>query len=397
MVDGKAYASSAGPPYDLFRKAEVVAAWSAVTDSTYGRTDTSQGPARWLAVPVREGSGPDGVFVVAQFYGPQQQDITNATRIVAIVMAATLLLATLLGWLAAGRALAPIGRLERAARRAGIDDLTERLPVTGDDEVARLTQTFNDLLARLESSVLTQRRFVSDMGHDLRTPITIVRGQLELLPDDPDERAAVLALCMDELDRMGRYVRDLSLLANATQPSFLEPGAVDLDALTHGIAQRARRHRRHPHLDRRRRSRPPSSRVTATASRRAWLNLVTNAVAHTPPGSPVSIGSSLGPDGVRLWVADHGAGVDAAGPGARLRPVRARRRRRRASARRHRARPVDRAGHRRRARRACDRGAEPAERSRVRHDDAAPPSSSPNDPTAPTATTRATPPSTEHA
>ena len=77
------------------------------------------------------------------------------------------------------------------------------------------------MLDRLEGAFAGQRAFVSDAGHELRTPITIVRGHLELLGDDPAEREETVALVTDELDRMARFVDDLLLLAKAEQPDFL--------------------------------------------------------------------------------------------------------------------------------------------------------------------------------
>ena len=77
------------------------------------------------------------------------------------------------------------------------------------------------MLDRLEAAFATQRAFVSDASHELRTPITIVRGHLELLGDDPEERRETVALVTDELDRMSRFVDDLLLLAKAERDDFL--------------------------------------------------------------------------------------------------------------------------------------------------------------------------------
>ena len=67
-------------------------------------------------------------------------------------------------------------------------DLTERLPVSGHDELAELSSTFNGMLDELEDAFDTQQRFVDDAGHELRTPITVIRGHLDLMGDDPEER-----------------------------------------------------------------------------------------------------------------------------------------------------------------------------------------------------------------
>ena len=101
------------------------------------------------------------------------------------------------------------------------------------------------MLDRLESAFASQRAFVSDAGHELRTPITIVRGHLELLGDDPQERRETVELVSDELDRMSRFVEDLLTLAKAERSDFLRLEEVDLDLLTEELmAQGIRRWRR---------------------------------------------------------------------------------------------------------------------------------------------------------
>jgi signal transduction histidine kinase len=98
--------------------------------------------------------------------------------------------------------------------------------VHGRDDVAALAGTFNAMLDRLERAFAAQRTFVDDAGHELRTPITIVRGHLELMGDDPAEREETVRLVTDELDRMSRIVEDLLLLAKAERPDFIRPEEV---------------------------------------------------------------------------------------------------------------------------------------------------------------------------
>src|SRR5690606_17702964 len=103
-----------------------------------------------------------------------------------------------------------------------------RIPVEGDDEVGRLATTFNEMLDRLEEAFATQRRFVDDAGHELRTPITVIRGQLELMGEDPDERKQTMEIVNSELDRMSRMVEDLLTLARSETPEFIERRPIDL-------------------------------------------------------------------------------------------------------------------------------------------------------------------------
>ena len=184
-----------------------------------------------------------------------------------------LLLGSLLAWRLADRVVRPVTALTSTARSISETDLSGRIPVHGNDEVAQLARTFNDMLDRLERAFASQRRFADDASHELKTPLTIVRGHLELLEDDPVEREETLALVTDELDRMGRIVEDLLLLARREEPDFL--------ALDDGGRRRADRRAageglgaRHARLGARRaragrdRRRPPAADAGDGAARR---------------------------------------------------------------------------------------------------------------------------------
>ncbi|MEJ7844821.1 MAG: HAMP domain-containing sensor histidine kinase [Acidimicrobiales bacterium] len=182
-------------------------------------------------------------------------------------------------------------------------------PVGGQDEVGELATTFNQMLDRIETAFTTQRQFVDDAGHELRTPITVVQGHLDLLGDDPEERRETIEVVQDELDRMARIVNDMLLLAKAEQPDFLRPGPVDLGELVEDVRARA------VALD----DRPwnavvPPGPVEIVADRgrllQALVNLVANAARHTPSGTPVTIGAAVDQAGeVVLWVRDEGPGI----------------------------------------------------------------------------------------
>ena len=96
------------------------------------------------------------------------------------------------------------------------------------------------MLDRLEAAFADQKEFLADVGHELRTPITVIRGHLETLGDDPAERAEAIAVIHDELERMSRLVDDLLLLARSDRPDFLRFEPLDLDLLTHELFAKAR-------------------------------------------------------------------------------------------------------------------------------------------------------------
>ncbi len=210
------------------------------------------------------------------------------------------------GW-AAGRALRPVRDLASAARRIHHSDLSRRLPVAGSGEIAELTTTFNEMLDRLEAAFVSQRSFIDDAGHELRTPITIIQGHLELMSDDPEERRETLALVGEELERMNRYVEELLLLARAEQPQFLRRQTVDLAEFTHRLVNKAGALApRRWCLDG-----VGSGRFVADPDRltQAVMNLARNAAEHTADNDEIGVGSAMADGQIRIWVRDGGPGI----------------------------------------------------------------------------------------
>lgn len=227
-----------------------------------------------------------------------------------LALLAVLVIAALSSWLA-GRLLAPVRHLRDTARGITDGDLNRRIEVTGQDDLADLQRTFNDMLDRLESAFNTQRQLLDDAGHELRTPLTVLRGHLEVLdPADPHDVAATRALLLDETDRMARLVNDLLVLAKARRPDFVVATPTDVELLTQGVLDRARglADRRWV-LDGVARTSAPldGQRIT-----QALLQLADNAVRHTGPGDEIGIGSRLHEGQLELWVRDTGPGVDPA-------------------------------------------------------------------------------------
>ena len=289
---------------------KLVKRWAAVNSRTFSTIHTSAGTVRVVAEPVtlQSSSGPArDVFVAAVFVRTQRAAVDATVRVAAEVGAIALLVAVFLAWLIAGRVLAPVRALEETARVISESDLTRRLVVNGDDELARLAATFNAMLDRVESAFRSQRQFLDDAGHELRTPITVIRGHLELLGDDPIERAEVRAIVTDELDRMSRMVNDLLLLARAQRPDFLRLAEVDIGVCTGEVQAKAAALADRQWLDGGR------AEVVVVADRQrltqAWMQLAQNAVQHTAAGDPIEIGSRLAGETLELWVGDSGQGV----------------------------------------------------------------------------------------
>ncbi len=325
IVDGAPYRAT--PPPDGVRLAEdpeimnrwpelveeLMDRWADSDEGESGRIDTIAGPADYLTIPFRSEDRTAGVFIVANFLRHERDEIEEGIRVEALVSAFVLLAALGAAWVVAGRLLRPVRRLTDTARTITETDLSGRIPIDTDDEIGHLAVTFNDMLDRLDSAFSTQRRFIEDAGHELRTPITVVRGQLEVMGDDPDEQRATIALVTDELDRMARIVNDLLLLAKAEQPQFLHIESVELSDLTTELFMKARQ------LGERNWQLVACGEGTVSCDpqriTQAVLNLARNAVEHTEPGETIEIASAIDGPRFELTVRDTGSGIAPANSG----------------------------------------------------------------------------------
>ena len=234
--------------------------------------------------------------------------MTDELRTATLTSVGVLLLASVIAFLVAGRVLRPLRDLRDGARSISETDLSRRIPAEGEDEIADLARTFNSMLDRLQQAFASQRDFISDAGHELRTPITIIRGHLELMGDDPVERRETVALVTDELERMSRFVDDLLLLAKAQRPDFLQLEPLDLDDLARELSVKAQALApRDWQLEASR----AHGRLVADRQRltQAVMNLATNATRHTEPDETIEIGAELNGSEARLWVRDSGTGI----------------------------------------------------------------------------------------
>ena len=308
FVNGRPFERSLGEPiYRLDLDARLVDRWAGITRTQRGTVSTPAGTVEYLAVPVKAGTTTRGVFVAAIFRDRELADIAPAIWGAAGVGLATLLVGSLLAWRVAEGVLRPVRVVTDTAAAISTSELTRRIDVSGRDEISRLAATFNEMLDRLEEAFRIQRQFVDDAGHELRTPITIIRGHLEVAEDDPEERVKTSALVMDELDRMNRIVNDLLLLAKAKQPDFLDLATVDLRALTEdlhakatAIATRDWRLEGVGH-----------GMIVADRQRltQAVVQLAQNATEHTSDGEEIALGSAIDDGRARLWVRDSGPGI----------------------------------------------------------------------------------------
>jgi signal transduction histidine kinase len=181
-----------------------------------------------------------GAFVVANFLAEEHEELDRVMQTYAIVSVLSLGLITALAAWQAGRLLRPVRTLRETAEEITVTDLSRRIPESGHDDISALTRTFNAMLGRLDAAFTGQRQFLDDAGHELKTPLTVIRGHMELLDsDDPAEVEATRALLLDEIDRMSRLVGDLIMLAKSARPDFLQYDAVGIGPLTANVLRSA--------------------------------------------------------------------------------------------------------------------------------------------------------------
>ncbi|MDO5737472.1 MAG: HAMP domain-containing sensor histidine kinase [Propionibacteriaceae bacterium] len=285
-----------------------IASIAELTEPTAGRATSDAGPIHWAVFPVEmEGDTSAASLAVIEFAAPARARAASTVRVLAVISAIALVLAGVASWQVAGRVLAPIRTLRQTAENIGESALDQRIAVTGRDDVAALAHTFNAMLDRLQDAFAGQQQFLDDASHELRTPITVVRGHLELMGDDPAEREHTLGLVLDELKRMDRMVDDLMLLARAERPDFLRISEVDVsDLLMEVLAKASALGDRRWALDG-----LPEQMVMADGQRltQALMQLAANAVRHTAEGARITIGGSVVENHLKLSVSDEGTGI----------------------------------------------------------------------------------------
>jgi two-component system sensor histidine kinase MprB len=285
---------------------------SFMSDVTVGGSDL-----RELTVPIQFADGTTAAMQIARPLDGVDNVLSNLRLVLLLVVVAGIVLAAALGRFAATRVLSPLAEVAQTAQEIGeTDDLSTRLRIHADDEVGRLATNFNSMLERLQrsrdaldDSVRAQRQLVADASHELRTPVTSLRTNIEVLlaggqlPDE--DRRRLLADVVEQSEELSALVNDLIELARGDEPSGAAED-VRLDRIVEESVARARRNAPAIRFDAR--LAPVIVEGVGERLARAVNNLLDNAARHSPPGGTVEV--TVDADGVR--VRDHGDGVDPA-------------------------------------------------------------------------------------
>jgi heavy metal sensor kinase len=250
------------------------------------------------------------------------EDIERAQRQLLLLLLLSipivLLLASYGGRWLAQKALHPVDQLSRAAEEIGAKNLKRRVDVPQtQDELARLAQTFNQMISRLDEAFERERRFTEDASHELRTPLAVLRNEIEvtLRRQRPvEEYSLVLQRCLEELVRLTRLVDDLLMLARSdTGELMLSRQAVTLEALCQETVEYMRplADQRGLRLDFRVEDGPVVIQADPRRLRQLVLNLLDNAIKYTPAGGQIQVKVSRDDSAAVVQIIDTGHGIPA--------------------------------------------------------------------------------------
>jgi heavy metal sensor kinase len=310
---GRVLASSPNLP-----RGELPISWTIVEAALAGQEAFANVPAgdeyvRFLAQPVAPGGHVVGVVLVAQSLQLLETTVQRMQQLVGIAAATGVVASVVGGWWLTGRALGPIADITRVARGIATTGRFEQrveAPPT-HDELGELTATINDMLSRLEQTFRHQREFLADASHELRGPLMVVRGNLDLLTLDlPEEgRRESVREAREEVERMSRLAGDLLFLAEVDAHELVEHEAIALDELIVETWDRATSVDDGAHeivLDR---SEPAIVRGDRYRLGQLLWNLVENALRYTPAGGRITLGLTASEEQAEVTVADTGIGI----------------------------------------------------------------------------------------
>lgn len=309
---------------DVLFPASIAPAPAALADAAAGRRRyetviTEAGSFRLLSAPVSVNDTRVAVAQVAQSLQNEITTLADLRQLLAIALPALLALSALGGAFLASRALAPMQRVQRDVE--GIiqsGDLSRRVGKTlQPDEVGELAQTFDRLLERVQQAVRRERQFIADASHELRSPLTVFRGELSVAlsrPRTAQDYQETLVQLDGSASEMSALVEDLLLLARADAPSPSEAApACDARALVLRVCERMRPlaaardisltvHDPNP-------GQPLAVRGTEIKLQRVFVNLLDNAIRYTPDGGSIAVEVAEAGGQTHISIADTGIGI----------------------------------------------------------------------------------------
>lgn len=308
VVDGVVTERSSGEVLGrLDRDLQFVAEINTNDQPVLATYESELGPVRYISIPVT-GESDNGQMVAAIFIDVRNEPV----RLLLFQLAALLLLAILgsagLGWIVAGRILKPIRDLRETVGKISEGSLEERIPVANpDSELGGIAREFNQMLEKIQKSFDTQKRFVDDAGHELKTPLTIVSGHIDLVETANEDSKASLSIVRDEVKRMSRIVQDLQTLTKSNEPRFIQMTTNSISETIDEVFVKA------TGLEERnwKLSAADDQEIFFDRQRivQAMLQLVDNSLKHTTESDSIEIGFRNQGKLVEFFVGDSGPGI----------------------------------------------------------------------------------------
>lgn len=273
--------------------------------------DSAVGPIRALDVAVTDPNG--STIAVVSVLAPleaSRQAATDALLRSGLAAVLALIVGGIVLIVVVRSALGPLRELSAAAKAITPDALTDRIQVPeSGDEVEQLARELNEMLDRIDADDQTRRRYLAAISHEVRTPLTVAEGHLELLEQGHGDPIAVAGTVRQELDRLRRVLDDLLSVARGGEQAAIRLGPVFLPELFTAVASRvdaigwSNRVTIEP---------PPGAAFTGDQARieQCITNLVQNAIDHNPPHTQVTVTGTVIDGNVAITISDNGHGID---------------------------------------------------------------------------------------
>jgi signal transduction histidine kinase len=248
--------------------------------------------------------------------------LNQVARATLFALAALFLLSMLVGWIMSGRVLKPVEEITNVARDIQASDLSRRIALEGpDDEITRLAATFDGMLERLDRAFSSQRRFLADTSHDLRTPLAVIRSNVEVVADDEAATVSdwqeVGGIVQRNTEKMSEMIDGLLATARL-QTGKAQAVTLSLEDLVTSKAAELAKPLGEKGISLVVETSPAVVEGVAVSLDRAFTNLLDNAIVVSQPGSEIRIGSGMDGDWAWMAVADHGPGLPEEPEGGRI-------------------------------------------------------------------------------
>jgi signal transduction histidine kinase len=248
--------------------------------------------------------------------------LNEVARFTIFALIALFLLSLIVGWVMSGRVLKPVEEITDVAREIQASDLSRRIVLDGpEDEITRLASTFNGMLERLDQAFSSQRRFLADTSHDLRTPLAVIRSNVEVVADDVAAGVAdwqeVGGIVRRNVEKMAEMIDGLLATARL-QTGKAQAVSLNLAELVESKASELESLVAENEIALQTHTEPALVEGVEVSLDRALTNLVDNAVGASSPGSAIRMGAGVVGDWVWMAVGDQGPGLPEEPEGGRI-------------------------------------------------------------------------------